>query len=309
MRVALHPQCAWVSDDASDTVYALRLPGSQPLALQGVAAIIFGDIADGLDPIAEAIARWPEGGDEVATSTHEFVETLITAGLVQHLDPPATPTPAPTRAPARALVVDRTDEVDSSLPDDSSTPVEQAPAVPNKPFRVLFVCTANICRSAYADVIATAAGLSGVEFSSAGTHGWSGRPMDPPMAAVLPAGVDGGDHRGRQVTRAALEQADLVVAMADRHRSFIQDEWPTLARKTFVIGQVARELGTLPAGATPVQLVDHLWRNRTQHPSDSVADPYQRGPEAAQACATRLDADVSVILERLSMLDFGGPHE
>lgn len=57
------------------------------------------------------------------------------------------------------------------------------------PLRVVFVCTANICRSAYASV--RAAQLLGegaaVEVSSTGTHGWIDQPMDEPIATELRA--------------------------------------------------------------------------------------------------------------------------
>lgn len=292
MSVSVHPHCAWVLDEQTDTIYVLRLPGSTPLALEGVAALIFGDIADGRDPVAEAITRWPEGGDAVAASTEEFVASLIAAGLVQRVGdttPQSGQRPRPVAA--RRMSPDPTHHPD-----------------PVRPFRVLFVCTANICRSAYAEAIATAAGMPGLEFSSAGTQGWVDHGMDPPMAAVLPTGVDASQHHGRQLTRARAEQADLVVALSIRHRAFVLDEWPTLARKTFVIGHVARELASLPPGSAPEAVAEHLWAHRSQHADDSVADPYRRGPEAAAACAARLDSDVSVILERLATLNLGGTH-
>ena len=52
---------------------------------------------------------------------------------------------------------------------------------------LLFVCTANICRSAYAQLMTEhlLAGRAGVQVSSAGTHGFRDHPMDPPMAAQL----------------------------------------------------------------------------------------------------------------------------
>ena len=57
-----------------------------------------------------------------------------------------------------------------------------APAEPRRPrpLNVLFVCTANICRSPFMEI--TARELAGqdapVEFSSAGTHGFREYPMD-----------------------------------------------------------------------------------------------------------------------------------
>ena len=48
---------------------------------------------------------------------------------------------------------------------------------------VLYVCTANICRSAYAHVLTGHHDVPGLAVSSAGTHGWVDHPMDDAMAA------------------------------------------------------------------------------------------------------------------------------
>ena len=59
-----------------------------------------------------------------------------------------------------------------------------APAAP----LILFVCTANICRSAWAEARAQQL-LPGYRIASAGTHALRGRGIDPTMAQTLPAGV------------------------------------------------------------------------------------------------------------------------
>ncbi|TRY16462.1 low molecular weight phosphatase family protein, partial [Tessaracoccus rhinocerotis] len=75
---------------------------------------------------------------------------------------------------------------------------------------MLFVCTANICRSAYADVVARSAGVPGVEFSSAGTRALVDQAIDPPRAANVRAG-DPTAHRARQLTRDLVSEADLIL--------------------------------------------------------------------------------------------------
>lgn len=182
---------------------------------------------------------------------------------------------------------------------------DQPPPRTRGPYKVLFVCTANICRSAYADVVARAAGMPGVEFASAGTSALVGEGIDPPMAAHVAQG-DPAAHRARQLTRELVADADLILAMSSRHRRWILDEWPEMGRKAFVIGHVARESATLPDGVTLEGLVDHLWRNRTTAPGDDVADPYARGPEAAAAAADAIDGHLAPILEGLGKLSGGG---
>lgn len=167
-------------------------------------------------------------------------------------------------------------------------------------FRVLFVCTANICRSAYADVAACAAAPDGFEFSSAGTRALVGHVIDPPMAEQLHGRGEPGRHRARQLTRAMIDDADLILTMAGEHRRFILDEWPALGRKTFVLGHAARVLARVAPGTPRDHVLEHLWANRTAEEGDDVRDPYKQGPEAAEFAASTIDSYLEVLINALS---------
>lgn len=171
-----------------------------------------------------------------------------------------------------------------------------------RPYRVVFVCTANICRSAYADIVARRDAPEGLHFSSAGTRALVGHAIDPPMAAHVGERGDVEAHHARQLTRQIVEEADLILAMAADHRRYILDEWPALGRKVFVIGHVARILADLPDEVTLDGLVEHLWRHRTLDPGDEVADPYRRGPEAAGRAADQIDGYLTTITSTLGRL-------
>ena len=204
----------------------------------------------------------------------------------------ASATPEPSSAPVDRAAVDE-------------TPLGHEPALDSaRAFSVLFVCTANICRSAYADVTSRARGIHGVEFSSAGTRALVDRPIDPPMAQTIQTDVaDASKHRARQLTRRLMEQADLVLTMGADHRRWILDEWPKLGRKTFLLGHAARVMSDLPDHVTLENLVAHLWARRSTDPSDEVQDPYKRGPEAMATAARQIDAAMDVIapaLERIA---------
>lgn len=163
-----------------------------------------------------------------------------------------------------------------------------------EPYRVLFVCTANICRSAYADVVARGSGVTGLAFASAGTHGRQGDPLDPPMAALVRAG-DPAAHASRRLTRDIAEGADLILAMGQDHRRFILEEFPELSRRAFLLGQAARHLAQAAPGR-PDAVVEHLWSVRDSRPDDEVPDPYGRGDAAAQAAASLIDRHLASIL-------------
>lgn len=92
------------------------------------------------------------------------------------------------------------------------------------PYRVLFVCTGNICRSptaegAFRRAVDTA-GLAGtVEADSAGTQGYHiGDPPDErSVAAAKARGIDISGLRARRVREADFDAFDLILAMDREH--------------------------------------------------------------------------------------------
>ena len=167
--------------------------------------------------------------------------------------------------------------------------------------KVLFVCTANICRSPSAEVLARAAGPSDVEFGSAGTHAKDGEPINPDMVAVLPADLDTSGFRSRRLTTTLLEESDLVLTMEAAHRTFVLDDHPGMFRKVFTLGQLARALEQAPAGLDRDGLLAHLGATRRNaDPALDVPDPYRRGAEAASGCVARLDELLHIVLPALS---------
>jgi len=87
---------------------------------------------------------------------------------------------------------------------------------------VLFVCTGNICRSPMAEVLlrreAASRRLTEVTVGSAGTGAWDGAPASEGAYLVsLEHGLDLSAHRARLLTGALVDEADLVLAMAEHH--------------------------------------------------------------------------------------------
>ena len=92
--------------------------------------------------------------------------------------------------------------------------------------KVLFVCTANICRSPMAQAIFNAlAEDEGLTFraESAGTAALEGRPMaENTRAALEEAGIYPGPHSARQVSEEIIEEAELVLAMSPQHAATLR---------------------------------------------------------------------------------------
>jgi len=174
--------------------------------------------------------------------------------------------------------------------------------------RVLFVCTANICRSAYAELMArhVLGADPSVEVGSAGTHGYVDHPLDPPMADQLRArGVDPAGFRSRRLTAAMVADADLVLTAEVAHRQRILEDRPEAFRRVFTLGQLARTLDEAGVGADhPRRGVDLLADLRTAFrpadPADDVLDPYRRGDDAAARAAEHLDTLVRRIATALT---------
>ena len=166
---------------------------------------------------------------------------------------------------------------------------------------VLFVCTANICRSPSAEALARAAGPADVHFGSAGTHARDGEPISPEMVRALPADLDTSGFRSRRLTTAMLDDADLVLTMEVAHRTFILDDHPALFRKVFTLGQVAKAVEKAPDGLRREALLTHLGATRRNaDPALDVPDPYRRGIEAASGCVASLRELLRAVLPALS---------
>ena len=104
-------------------------------------------------------------------------------------------------------------------------------------YRILCVCTGNICRSPTAEGVLRAkfeaAGLEGqVEIDSAGTHGYHiGDPPDPrSQAAALERGYDLSDQRARRVAASDHDRFDLILAMDGGHLAALEAQSPGNAR-------------------------------------------------------------------------------
>ncbi|MCO6450671.1 MAG: hypothetical protein J5I90_07755 [Caldilineales bacterium] len=111
--------------------------------------------------------------------------------------------------------------------------------------QALLVCTGNICRTPMAEALLrrvfAEAGLSdSVEVSSAGTYGVEGgAASEGSVVAMNARDIDITAHRGRQLSRSMMQEADLVLVMAENHRTYIFHTWPQYLAKTFLLSEMA----------------------------------------------------------------------
>ncbi|NVM93614.1 low molecular weight protein-tyrosine-phosphatase [Arthrobacter wenxiniae] len=102
----------------------------------------------------------------------------------------------------------------------------------SNPYRIITVCTGNICRSPMAQFMlaraAEAAGLD-VVVDSAGTTAWEvGNAMDPRAAAALARhGVAADPHQARSFDPAWFAERDLILALDTDHFDALHALAPT----------------------------------------------------------------------------------
>lgn len=167
-------------------------------------------------------------------------------------------------------------------------------------FRILFVCTGNICRSPIAERLTrheldvrlrgSAAGRIVVE--SAGTWGHEGAPMEAHAATVLDEyGADSAGFVGRELLDEHVVEADLVLTATLDHRAQVISMGHTAGLRTFTLKEFTRlvrriDPSTLPdprKGADVTQRARALvrsaaalrgWLLAASPEADEVHDPY-----------------------------------
>ncbi|MFZ2015967.1 MAG: adenylyl-sulfate kinase [Nocardioides sp.] len=181
---------------------------------------------------------------------------------------------------------------------------DDADPAADDPIRVLFVCTANICRSPYLELRARQllGPDSGVEVSSAGTRGFDDSEVSDTMDAEFARwGTETEGFRSRPATAALLAEADLVLTAEATHRTQLLELDPAAFRKILTLGQFVETARAADPSLRGRALLETLERRRVPaSPAHDIADPYRRGPEAARKAAAAMEGMLEVLVDRLS---------
>ena len=107
---------------------------------------------------------------------------------------------------------------------------------------VLFICTANICRSPMAMGLLQGKVIDFIDdwkIESAGTWAAEGQPAARFTQQVLLArGIDISSHRSRSVTPYLLKTFNLILTMEAGHKEALKVEFPDISRKFFTLSQM-----------------------------------------------------------------------
>ena len=96
--------------------------------------------------------------------------------------------------------------------------------------KILFVCSANICRSALCEVVLKQKlkerGITGVEVDSAGVHDYAGEPRDAIMQAYAQKAGYELNGKSKYIDEEVLDKTDYIICMEHFHVVEVQKRLP-----------------------------------------------------------------------------------
>ncbi|HMK86714.1 MAG TPA: low molecular weight protein-tyrosine-phosphatase [Steroidobacteraceae bacterium] len=151
-----------------------------------------------------------------------------------------------------------------------------------EPFRILFVCLGNICRSPTAEgvvrhLLASRAPELEVEVDSAGTGDYhvGSAPDQRAQRAARLHGIDLGDLRARQVEAKDFERFDLILAMDRQNLQALEVMRPRASRAELALF---------------LEYTGHPGAPEVPDPYQGTADDFELALDLIQAASRRLIA-------------------
>ena len=165
---------------------------------------------------------------------------------------------------------------------------------PKNQWRVLAVCTANLCRSPMMQFLLADVLPDGWTIRSAGTRAINGREMEPLTRDVLAdRGIAGTRFGSRRLTGPMIDAADLVLTAEVGHRGAVVEVRPNAVNRTFTLLQFARLLEVVEASDDNSDLPTLIVaarkaRARARRGDDDLPDPIGQPRASYESIADRI---------------------
>jgi len=169
-------------------------------------------------------------------------------------------------------------------------------------FRILAVCTANICRSPMVEILLRQRLDPHIfDVASAGVQGWREAPVDSMVVLELERlGASAEGFSSRPLERQLVEDADLILSATRGHRSEVVGRFPGVLRRSFTVREFASLVDGVEA-SSPTDLVHAAFRRRSEAGDDvDLLDPFRQPPAVHRAVANQVAAAVEVVADRLA---------
>ena len=130
--------------------------------------------------------------------------------------------------------------------------------------RVLFVCSANMCRSPMAEalfrnVLQQQGNGDEWEVASAGVWAWDGnKASEGAVKALRLKGIDLSGHRARSINLGMMSEYDLVLVMERNHKEAIQAAFLKYSHKVYLLSEMVGMSHDIldPIGGSPADYED-----------------------------------------------------
>lgn len=174
---------------------------------------------------------------------------------------------------------------------------------------ILFVCTANQCRSPFAEAIAYRyASPQKFLLGSAGIRMGGGESVPRNgLRVASEIGLHLAEHRSRRIVTSELRVWDVILAMTREHVRELVAADPTLWPRAFTIKQFQRWLEEHPPerGADLREWIDRAAVNRSRFEAvgsshdDDIADPLKLPPVGWRRMAADMDQELAAVFRKL----------
>ena len=172
--------------------------------------------------------------------------------------------------------------------------------------RVLFVCTANICRSPLAAALfAKSAHAHDASDALAASGGFleGGRSVHEHVASILEdKGVDVSQKRSQRLSAEVVDPADLILTMTSEHARGVVSQFPRSIAEVYTLRHFGSVVTPRPRHESTLEWLDSINRsNRRAYLGDDVLldipDPIGHPFKAFKGLANELENTISWILD------------